>query len=371
MEFSIERESLLRPLQAVQGVVERRQALPVLSNVLLSVREGRLSVTGTDLEIELHADVEVEDGKDGEITVSARKLLDICRRLAAQSKVKFTVDGERAVLSSGRARYTLATLPAADFPTFDNLQSDLVLDLEQADFKRLMELTQFAMAQQDVRYYLNGLLLEITPDRIRAVTTDGHRLAVADKQGEVPGVDAQRTMILPRKAVIELLRLLGGSEERLKLSVASNGIKAELPGVSFTSKLIEGKFPDYERVIPVADKSDKRLTVTRDELHAKLAGVATLTNDKYRAVRVQLESGTLKLTANNAEQEEAKDELPVEYEGEALEIGFNVTYLMDALAALPTDDARLYLTDNTSSCLVMPGESAKDSCQYVVMPMRL
>ena len=369
MKLNLERETLLKPLQAVQGVVERRQTLPILANVLLSVSNGRLSVTATDMELELIATINVDDATDGDATVPARKLIDICRALPPESSISFQTEDERAVLRAGRSRFTLSTLPAEDYPSFDAVEAETVVKVQQGALKRLIELTQFAMAHQDVRYYLNGLMLEMSADRLRSVATDGHRLAIADLDLTIDGMREPRSVILPRKGVTELVRLLNNSDEDIELRVSANQIKLRLEGIDFTSKLIDGKFPDYERVIPKVDDCDKQIKVDRELLRQSLARASILSNDKYRAIRLSLEPNTLRLVASNPEQEEAEDEVEVDYQGADLEIGFNVSYLIDALAVLPAESALIHLTDASSSCLITADEA--QDCQYVVMPMRL
>ena len=358
---------MLKPLQAVQGVVERRQTLPILSNFHLAVADEVLSVTGTDMELELVATTPLPGAAPGEATVPARKLVDICRSLPPNAELHFTVEGDRALLRAGRSRFTLTTLPAADFPGTEALTGEITLAIEEQALRRLIELTHFAMAHQDVRYYLNGLLLDIRGGVVRAVATDGHRLAIADLEVDTPG--EPRQVIVPRKGVGELLRLLGSGEQTVSIAVASNAIQVELPDVRLTSKLIDGKFPDYERVVPDRDAADKQVTVDAELLRQALSRASILSNDKYRAIRLSLENKVLRVVASNPEQEEAEDEVEVDYEGEGLEIGFNVSYLIDALAAVPTEEAVIFLSDSSSSCLITP--KGDESCRYVVMPMRL
>ena len=368
MKFEVVRDVLLEPLLAVQGVVERRQTLPILSNVHLEIRAGRLAVSATDMEIELVAERPIEAEEDGVATVPARKLIDICRTLDKDARVSFSVDEQKAVLRSGRSRFTLSTLPAADFPTTDAPAGELSLSVEQALLRQLVDLTQFAMAQQDVRYYLNGLLLEIGGDYLRAVATDGHRLAAADIPLDAGAADTPRQIIVPRKGVLEMQRLLTG-EDKAELTVGANALRLAVPGARLTSKLIDGRFPDYERVIPRQEVSDKQVVVDKDRLGGCLSAASVLSNDKYRAVRLSLEPGILRVVANNPEQEEAEVELEVEYDGDGLEIGFNVAYMIQALNALPGEQVRLCLTDASSSCLMLA--EGRDDCRYVVMPMRL
>ncbi len=367
MKFTMHRENLLKPLQAVQGVVERRQTLPILANFLLTIDGGQLSVTATDMELELVASTELPDAEAGEVTVPARKLVDICRSLPADAEIRLEVDGERALIRSGRSRFTLMTLPAVDYPSSDSLTGELRVTVKEGQLRRLLELTHFAMAHQDVRYYLNGLLLDIGEGLLRAVATDGHRLAIAEIP--VQTGDAARQVIVPRKGISELLRLLGNGDEEVIIEVGSNAIQIALPEVRLTSKLIDGKFPDYRRVVPKGEDSDKTVVVDRERVRQALARAAILSNDKYRAVRLCLEANVLRVVANNPEQEEAQDEVEVAYEGEGLEIGFNVSYLIDALTALPGEEAEIHLGDSSSSCLITP--KGEGDCQYVVMPMRL
>jgi DNA polymerase-3 subunit beta len=367
MKFTIHRENLLKPLQAVQGVVERRQTLPILANFLLTIKDGRLWVTGTDMELELVASTELPDAEAGEVTVPARKMVDICRSLPADAEILLEVDGERALVRSGRSRFSLTTLPAVDYPSSDDLTGELRITVKEGQLRRLLELTHFAMAHQDVRYYLNGLLLDIGEGLLRAVATDGHRLAIAEIP--VDTGDSARQVIVPRKGISELLRLLGSGDEEVAIDVGSNGIQITLPEVRLTSKLIDGKFPDYRRVVPKVEDSDKTVVVDRERVRQALTRAAILSNDKYRAVRLCLEPNLLRVVANNPEQEEAEDEVEVAYQGEGLEIGFNVSYLIDALTALPGEEAEIHLGDSSSSCLITP--KGDGDCQYVVMPMRL
>ena len=369
MKFIIDRETLLKPLQVVRGVLEQRQTLPVLSNMLVSARDGALAFTATDSEVELEAHVAVDDWSGGEITVPARKFIDICQALPGGAKVEFGIDeGNRAHIRSGRSRFTLATIQASDFPTTDEMIDESEFVIAQNELKRLIDLTQFAMARQDVRYYLNGLLLEVTPQQVKAVATDGHRLAVAQFD-TVTGVEESRSIIVPRKGVTELARLLTTEDVELRVRVGANAVQMVVDNVRFSSKLIDGRFPDYGRVIPDAERCDKRLSMDRESLRQCLVRTSVLSSDKHRTVRLTLGTGTLKVAANNPEQETAEDELEIEYAGEDLEIGFNVSYVIDALAALPSETADIFLTDSSSSCLIQP--HGRSNCQFVVMPMRL
>jgi len=364
MKFSVAREALLKPLQAVIGVVERRQTMPILSNVLLVAREGELSVTATDLEVELVAQADVDTEAGGEITVSGRKLLDICRALPEGSVVGVSVSGEKMAVRAGRSRFNLATLPAAEFPVVEDIKAGQSISVNQEILGRLFDKTHFSMAQQDVRYYLNGLLLETGAGQLRAVATDGHRLALC--QADVDGEVEEQQVIVPRKGVLELQRLMTGDGD-LNIELGSNHIRIQLDGIRFTSKLIDGRFPEYERVIP--KESSNELKADRGAFQGALQRTAILSNEKYRGIRLVIRDSGVILQAHNPEQEEAEEELEVEYSGEDIEIGFNVNYLLDALGAIDGDEVTLSVQDSNSSCLIRrPGS---DDCKFVVMPMRL
>jgi len=367
MHFLISREALLRPLQLVSGVVERRQTLPVLSNVLLVLEGGELSLTGTDLEVELVGRVAVDQARaPGEITVPARKLLDICKSLADDAMVEVSLAGTKLTLKSGRSRFTLTTLPAAEFPSVDEEPDTFSLSMSQAKLRELLESTSFAMAQQDVRYYLNGMLFEVAPDYLRVVATDGHRLAMETLNME-NSISETQQLILPRKGIMELARLLTEEGGDISLTFGQNHIRAKVQAFTFTSKLVDGKFPDYNRVLPKG--GNKTLTGNCQELRQAFSRASILSNEKYRGVRVILSDGELKILANNPEQEEAEEVVSVEYQGESLEIGFNVSYLIDVLSTLSSKNARITLSDPNSSAL-LEAEEGSDAL-YVVMPMRL
>jgi DNA polymerase-3 subunit beta len=365
MKLSAAREVFLKPLQAVIGVVERRQTMPILSNVLLVAKNGQLSVTATDLEVELVADAEVEVESGGEITVSGRKLLDICRALPESAAVTITVTGEKLFVKSGRSKFSLATLPAAEYPSIEDIKSGQTITVPQDVLAKLIEKTHFSMAQQDVRYYLNGMLLEVGGKHLRAVATDGHRLALSQAELDGPALDEQQ-VILPRKGVLELQRLMTG-EGDLNIELGSNHARVQLAGIRFTSKLIDGRFPEYDRVIP--KESSNELTADRESFRSALQRTAILSNEKYRGIRLIIRDSGVVLQAHNPEQEEAEEELEVNYTGEDIEIGFNVNYLLDALGAVDGDQITLSVQDSNSSCLIRkPGA---DDCKFVVMPMRL
>lgn len=365
MKFTAAREALLKPLQAVIGVVERRQTMPILANVLLVAKDGNVAVTATDLEVELVANAEVEVESAGEVTVPGRKLLDICRALPEEASLSIVLSGEKLAIKSGRSKFSLTTLPAADFPTIEDINAGQTIGLPQATLCKLFDKTHFSMAQQDVRYYLNGLLIETDGKHLRAVATDGHRLALC--QVELGGKKMpEQQVIVPRKGVLELQRLMSG-EGDVDLQLGSNHIRIELKGIRFTSKLIDGRFPEYERVIP--QDTSNELSADRDLLKGALQRTAILSNEKYRGIRLIIRDSGMVLQAHNPEQEEAEEELEISYKGDDIEIGFNVNYLLDALGAIESGEVTLSVVDSNSSCLLR--EPGNDDCKYVVMPMRL
>ncbi len=367
MKFVISRDALLKPLNLVAGVVERRQTLPILANVLLVLDGDRLSLTGTDLEVELVGRVALANpGQSGEVTVPARKLVDICKSLPEGSDIEFGVSESKVTIKSGRSRFTLSTLPAGEFPNVEDSMGTHQFTVKQGQLKRLIDRTAFAMAQQDVRYYLNGMLWELDANQIRVVATDGHRLAMCTLAAELNISDTSQ-VILPRKGVIELSRLLLEDEVDIAVVIGSNHIRATTDEFTFTSKLVDGKFPDYERVLPRS--VDKILLGSRQELRQAFSRTAILSNEKYRGVRLKLTDNNLEIVANNPEQEEAEEMVSVDYQGESLEMGFNVGYLLDVLGVLSDEQIKLSLSDANSSALLEESESG-DSL-YVVMPMRL
>lgn len=367
MKFTIPRDALIKPLNLVAGVVERRQTLPILANVLLVLDGDRLSLTGTDLEVELVGRVKLPDaGEPGEVTVPARKLVDICKSLPEGSNISFQAEDGKVTVRSGRSRFTLSTLPAREFPNVEDSMGTHQFRVKQGHLKRLIDRTGFAMAQQDVRYYLNGMLWEISGKRLRVVATDGHRLALCTLPGDIE-VNGDAQVILPRKGVLEMARLLLEEDEEIAVVIGSNHIRATTDDFTFTSKLVDGKFPDYQRVLP---RSPSKIVIgSRLELRQAFTRTAILSNEKYRGVRLKLTSNSLDIVANNPEQEEAEEAVPVEYQGEDLEIGFNVSYLLDVLAVLSGEQVKLSLSDPNSSALLE--ESEEGDSVYVVMPMRL
>lgn len=366
MKFEIDREELLKPLQAVIGVVERRQTLPVLANILIVAEGETIALTATDLEVELAARAEAKVHEPGRTTFPARKLMDIVRNLPTAVRIQISVEDNRAFVVAARSRFTLSTLPANDFPQVDMIDDGQSFSLSQIQLRNLIDKTHFSMALQDVRYYLNGLLLELEANTIRAVATDGHRLALAETTTESP-VEGERQVIVPRKGIQELLRLLADSDDPVQIELGSNHIRVSLPETRFTSKLIDGRFPDYQRVIPV--NADKIMEVDRENLRQALVRVSILSNEKYRGVQFEVGQHELKIQSNNPEQDEAEEELAVSFDHEPIKIGFNATYLVDVIGVLDEEVVELLFMDANSSCLIRGKDNT--ACKYVVMPMRL
>lgn len=365
MKFSIQREAFLSPLTQVVGVVERRQTLPVLANFLIEAESGGIQVTGTDMEVEMVARTEAEVAQSGAITVTARKLVDICRALPEGVQIDVQLSADKLALHAGRSRFNLVTLPAAEFPTTDQVAAEAEYEIPEGQLGWLLDKTSFAMAHQDVRHYLNGLLLEFREGTLRAVATDGHRLALAEIKapisGEVQGV------ILPRKGVLELNRLLEDRDASVTLGVGKSYLRVDRARTVLTSKLIDGRFPDYEAVIPL--NVDKGLSLNRSDFMHALQRAAILSNEKYRGVRLEIGRENVRIVAHNPQQEEAVEEVEAESNYDALTVGFNVNYLLDALGSLDGDTVRLSLKDANSSCLV--SDSSSSAVRQVVMPLKL
>lgn len=367
MKFRITREKILKPLQHLAGVVERRQTLPVLANVLVVLDGDKLAITGTDTEVQLVANLMLDQQySGGQTTIPAKKLLDIVKSLPEGSVIDFESEENRVLIKCGRSKFSLATLPAVEFPNLDDKQSAVQFSIRQGYLKELIDKTSFAMAQQDVRFYLNGMLLEVSQNRLRAVATDGHRLALGNREilfDSQSGTSA----IVPRKGITELARLFSDEDSDVSISLSGNHIRAETEDFRFTSKLIDAKYPDYERVLP--KHGDKTIIADRDSLKQCFSRVSILSNEKYRGVRIRFESGSLTAAANNPEQEEAEESIQVDYDGATLEIGFNVNYLLDVLSVVKSESVSINLMDTNSSALIK--ETVDDSTLYVVMPMRL
>lgn len=360
------RNQLLAPLQAVCGIVEKRHTLPILSNVLIEKDGQKITLLATDIEIQITTQTQTTEDGQASITVGARKLQEILRSLPESAEISLSLDEKRLQLKTGKSRFNLQTLPAEDFPRMAMVDGQPNrFTLPQKKLKHLLALVQYAMAQQDIRYYLNGLLLVTRDNELRVVTTDGHRLAyAAETLTETP---APIEVILPRKTILELSRQLTDSDEPIEITLTPNQAHFAFNNIEFVSKLVDGKFPDYERVIP--KNHGKLIRLKRDALLNSLQRVAILTNEKFRGVRLVLGEGSLKIISSNAEQEEAQEEIEIDYAGEPLDIGFNVTYLLDVLNNTSQEDIELHLADAASSALfILPGN---ETFKYVVMPMRI
>ena len=363
----VDKETILKPLQVVIGIVERKQTLPILSNVLIEKQDGKIRFTATDLEIQITTTIDTGSGSGSteSITVGGKKLQEILRVLPEQSKLSIDTKENKAQIKSNKSRFSLQTLPAQDFPKLSNqLENTKKIELAQKTLKSLLFSVQYAMAQQDVRYYLNGVLLIIEGDKLKVVATDGHRLAY--NAGIIEGNHDKQEIILPRKAVVELSKLLADSDEPVDLEFSQQQVKASFSGITLTTKVIEGKFPDYERVIP---KYDNHLNMERASMQQSLQRVAILSNEKFRGVRFVLTEKNLSIISSNSEQEEAQEEIETDYHGEALDIGFNVNYLMDGLNNISSTTATFSFGDANSSILMTTPENQE--FRYVVMPMRI
>ncbi|KNH08831.1 DNA polymerase III beta subunit [Candidatus Burkholderia brachyanthoides] len=363
-----ERDNLLRPLQTVSGIVERRHTLPILANLLITKNGADVSFLSTDLELQITTRADFGVGSDQiATTVAARKLLDILRAMPSGDVVLDLSDKRLMVrVRSGKSRFALQTLAADEFPTvIQATDFGASLSVPQKTFRQLLGMVYFAMAQQDIRYYLNGMLLVVDGDQLMAVATDGHRLAFSSMK--IEGSFARQEVIIPRKTILELQRLLEDIDDTLKIDIASTQVKFTFGQVELVSKLVEGKFPDFQRVIPKSHKNT--FEIGREELQRSLQRAAILTSDKFKGVRCLVEPGQLKIMSTNADQEEAQEELEIAYQGDSVDIGFNVTYLLDVLANLKIDTLKVSLGDTNSSALITIPEN--EEFKYVVMPMRI
>lgn len=369
MKFTMQREALLQPLTQVAGVVERRQTLPILANIKIQAEAGTLICTATDMEIELSARHECNVETPGQVTAPARKLVDICRALPDGSQIVFSVQDNQVHIHTEHSHFSLSALPADEFPEMDYSEDFHRFTLPRNQLRGLLDQTSFAMANQDVRYFLNGLLLELRDTGLRAVATDGHRMAMSDLNGvgSMPDDGKTTQVIAPRKGILELQRLLQDDDTPINLGIGSNHFQVDMPGLVMTSKLIDGRFPDYAAVVPPAN--DLSVLIDRAQLRASLQRVAILSNEKFRGVRLEFTNGNIKIIAHNPQQEEAVEEIAADHSIDGLSIGFNVNYLLDALSALTTERAQIKLRDANSSCLITEPDS--DQSCHVVMPLKL
>lgn len=367
MKLTIARDDILTPLQIISGVVERKQTMPVLSNILIVAEQGGVTLTGTNMEVELVCELQgVELSAEGRITVPARKLADICRSLPDSAHIELSLEGEKMHLRSGKSHFTLSTLPADQFPNTEDDAHEIAVSFAQKDFKAMLDATSFAMAQQDVRYYLNGMLLELGNLYVRTVATDGHRLALSTLNTDLTLAN-EKQVIIPRKGVVELSRLLSDEDAEIVLSIGDNHIFSQIGQYKFTSKLIDGKFPDYNRVIPKG--GDKILVADRNALKSMFTRASILSHENIRGVQLHLSTNQLQVFANNPEHEQAEDCLDVIYDGEDLQIGFNVSYLIDVMNVISDESVKMTLSNASSSALIESTED--DGSMYVIMPMRL
>jgi len=362
------RDALLKPLSTVVGIVERRNTLPILANILLRKEGNSVAFIATDLEVQIttHAEFGVGDGNES-TTVAARKLLDILRALPDTGDIKLAMAGTKLSVQAGKSRFALQTMGAAEFPTLAQPEKwDVSFSLPQKTLKHLFNMVHFAMAQQDIRYYLNGLLFVFEPGFVRAVATDGHRLAHSGTA--VEGIEGKQDVIVPRKTILEMQRLLSDIDEPVSIDVATGQIRFRFGDVELVSKLVEGKFPDFTRVIP--NNYTRHFSIDREALQGSLQRAAILTTDKLKGVRLQLSNNLLKISSSNAEQEEAQEELDIDYGHEPLDVGFNVSYLLDVLANVKTETIKWSVQPdvNASALITCPDD---DQFKYVVMPMRI
>lgn len=362
-----EKETILKPLQVVIGIVERKQTLPILSNVLIEKETGKIRFTATDLEIQITTTIETKAGGSeiSSITVGGKKLQEIFRILPDQSKISIETKENKALIKANKSRFSLQTLPAQDFPKLNNQLTDAKkIVLHQSMLKKLLLSVQYAMAQQDVRYYLNGVLLIIEGNKLKVVATDGHRLAF--NAGVIDGNHEKQEIIMPRKAVTELCKLLGDTNESVEVEFSTQQVKMIFSGINLITKVIDGKFPDYERVIP---KYSNHLSMNRVLVQQALQRAAILSNEKFRGVRFVLTEKNLSIISSNSEHEEAQEEIETDYHGEAIDIGFNVNYLMDGLNNIGSEAVVFSFGDPNSSILITTPENQE--FRYVVMPMRI
>ena len=367
MNIKINRDTLLKPLSSVSGIVERRHTLPILSNLLLEAKQDKIVLTATDLEMQISLSVETAVGSELSTTISAKKLLDICRSLPENAEINMTPQESRIQVKAGKSRFNLQTLPAADYPVMSRAvgSASSVIKIGQRTLKRLFKQVEFAMAQQDIRYYLNGLLFEVSANRLNVVGTDGHRLSFTST--ELSQNYEKQELILPRKTVIELIKLLDESDEEVTIEIATGQVNFTFGDIRLISKVIDGKFPDYTRVIPAGHQNS--FTVDRMTTLLSMQRASILSNEKYRGIRMVLGKDSLRLISTNSEQEEAEEELEISYPGDPLDIGFNVTYMIDVLNNVDSENIIFSFADANSSCLVtVPNDS---NYKYVVMPMRI
>lgn len=366
MNIQINRERLLKPLSAVASIVEKRHTLPILSNLLIEVKNNQMFLTATDLEMQISLAIEHASKENIATTIAAKKLLDICRSLPDNAEIKMKTSDSRITLNAGKSRFNLQTLPAQDYPVLTQATGEsTTFKLTQLEFKHLLKQVEFAMAQQDIRYYLNGLLLEVSENQLKVVGTDGHRLSYTATT--LNANFSKQEIILPRKTVIELIKLLDDSEDEVEVDFNASQVNFTFGSIKLISKVIDGKFPDYNRVIPTAHHN--KFTIDRLGVLLAMQRASILSNEKYRGIRMVISQNLLKLISTNSDQEEAEEEIEIQYAGDTLDIGFNVTYLIDVLNNTNSDNIMFSFSDANSSCLVTVPDN--EEYKYVVMPMRI
>ncbi len=367
MNIKINRDTLLKPLSSVSGIVERRHTLPILSNLLLEASNEKIVLTATDLEMQISLSIHTAVGGELSTTISAKKLLDICRALPENAEINMTTTDSRIAVKAGKSKFNLQTLPATDYPvmTKSSGSADTLITISQNILKRLFKQVEFAMAQQDIRYYLNGLLFEVNSNQLNIVGTDGHRLSFTST--ELNKTYEKQELILPRKTVLELIKLLDDSDDEVTIEISSGQVNFSFADIRLISKVIDGKFPDYTRVIPTGHQN--HFTVDRVSILLAMQRASILSNEKYRGIRLVLGQNTLRLISTNSEQEEAEEELEINYANDPIDIGFNVTYMIDVLNNVTSETIVFSFADANSSCLItVPNDN---QYKYVVMPMRI
>ena len=366
MKFIINRELLHNPLQQIVSVIEKRQTMPILSNVLLAINENELVLTGTDLEIQLIGKITLDNSENGSVTVPARKFFDIVKLLPSEAEIKFELNGDKVKITSGRSRFSLSTLAADNYPEFSESELENQFNINAGKMKKALDKTVFCMANQDIRYYLNGLLLHISNSRLKLVASDGHRLSIyEDDIGEATGYEAR--IILPRKGVVELSRLLDDEEVELSVQFSNSNIKIAIKNLTFSAKLVDSKYPDFSKVFD--QPFFNQIHIQKQLLRDALTRVAILANEKFKGVTCKISDGLLHLSSHNPEHDEAEEELMIEYQGEPISIAFNSQYLLDAVSNLDSELAVLTIASNSTSCFVEEPEQMP--YKFIVMPMRL
>ncbi|OQK16490.1 DNA polymerase III subunit beta [Methyloprofundus sedimenti] len=366
MKFIINRELLLTPLQQIVNVIEKKQTMPILANVLFQLQNNQLTLTGTDLEVQIVAKLALDNEVEGSITIPARKLLDICRLLPSAVDIKFELSDNKLKIQSGRSRFVVSTLPADDYPNFEMSSMDCHFSIQAGQLKKALDKTTFCMANQDIRYYLNGIMLNIFNQQLKLVGSDGHRLAIyEDRIAQETGIELR--IIIPRKGVLELARLLDNEEQELQVDFSRNNIRVVIGNLIFSAKLVDSKYPDFSKVFEQDFYSP--IHVQKQLLKDALTRVAILSNEKFKGVEFSIDGGNLKISTNNPEHEEADEEIFIEYQGQPLSIAFNSQYILDAVANLDSELAVLTIAENSSCCFIE--EPNEQEYKFIVMPMRL